>query len=364
MNFFLFKDIFTNIQYFLSPIDLYRLSQTCQRCNKIITKNDIDTSIISEINRRLNVIFGRNYIEFMKTLRSVNGVLVGSFIAQCILGETWEDDDVCIHVENPAKMFAASLERQQNFGLEENGDEILKFLIDKDYLTASICRDSYLPWDHHNRVKFQVRETFFTLKSLQNKLSPISTKDYILDRYDRNYAKNFYNPRSGELYVHRIDEIFAKYTNLYFKGYIATPESFSKMCNRRFRFYKSDVDKKMMSVNDAYCLVYKPIWIKGMKSKNACEKYLSNHGFKIDNNVIYAEKFLSNGRISQPLFYIDTTSIGNENIIDATNMSIDKCDPQIDCITRSLYPETNHYHGRYFEDYIYKIPVIFIPSYE
>jgi hypothetical protein len=84
----LFGDIFINIEYHLVPIDLYHLSQSCKKYNKMIIKENIKKSTINEINMRLRRHFSDNCDEFIKVMQRADGAIIGSFITQCLLGET------------------------------------------------------------------------------------------------------------------------------------------------------------------------------------------------------------------------------------------------------------------------------------
>jgi hypothetical protein len=57
-----------------------------------------------------------------------------------------------------------------------------------------------------------------------------------------------YEFSSGELYVHRINGIFSRCTNLSKLG--NTSKDFSNMYNRGFRFYKSKDNRKILSSED------------------------------------------------------------------------------------------------------------------
>ena len=85
MNQVLFGDIFINIEQLLQPKDLYVLSQSCKKYNQMII---IKKSIICEINKRLRHILGNEYEKFIESMVNADAAIVGSFITQCLLGET------------------------------------------------------------------------------------------------------------------------------------------------------------------------------------------------------------------------------------------------------------------------------------
>uniref|UniRef100_A0A6C0C8B8 Uncharacterized protein n=1 Tax=viral metagenome TaxID=1070528 RepID=A0A6C0C8B8_9ZZZZ len=88
MDQILFGDIFINIELYLSPKDLYELS--CERFNNIISDKCIKNKVIKEINMRLRHNLEDNYDEFIKIMLKMNASIVGSFITQCLLDETWD----------------------------------------------------------------------------------------------------------------------------------------------------------------------------------------------------------------------------------------------------------------------------------
>ena len=88
-------DVLSEVLEYLTPADIYKLSLTNKYYHKHI---NVDEYIMKEIDKRLINIFGDNIAKFRNLLISVNAVISGSFIIQCILGKRWTDSDIDIFI--------------------------------------------------------------------------------------------------------------------------------------------------------------------------------------------------------------------------------------------------------------------------
>jgi hypothetical protein len=94
----LFGDPFTHIFNNLCVKDLYELYLTTPKYKSLFTPQTINQVLINKINDRLKYIFQDQYDNFKLALKTDKAVISGSFIIQCILGETWSNSDIDIYV--------------------------------------------------------------------------------------------------------------------------------------------------------------------------------------------------------------------------------------------------------------------------
>jgi hypothetical protein len=88
-------DVFRgNIIDLLDESDVYNLNTIFNFSNDGPTNQYIDTIV-----DRLKSIFGSDYQKFKKSMQFSEAAISGSFIIQCILGETWVDTDIDIYVK-------------------------------------------------------------------------------------------------------------------------------------------------------------------------------------------------------------------------------------------------------------------------
>jgi len=85
---------------FLNMKDIYNLRFVNKRFFGKIDENYILRIIKSRLECKLKSVFGNDYNLFVLAMSQSKAVLSGSFILQCILGETWENSDIDIYVGN------------------------------------------------------------------------------------------------------------------------------------------------------------------------------------------------------------------------------------------------------------------------
>jgi len=324
----LFGDTFPNIQRSLLPVNLYMLSLTCKQYHKIITKDNIKKSIICEINRRLNSIFDDKYVEFMRLLNDANATIMGSFITQCMLGESWEDTQIHIVIKK-AEINVSIVGATKTY--RQNWDNTMVFL-------------------HKYRMNPQAimdpnKGTHF----MQYNINGILIKLFLVhDDYTYNInIKNIYNIATNRLIINNTHDTFTKRINLYRdNGDMMDPATFFKMYLRGFRFYR---DNMMMSNEAIHNLIYKTIKIKGKRKREECESHVNRGKFMIKNGIIYSWTPTENRERYKPypVFDIDTKSpyytIVTDSKLPQCHVQISKCINH-DCITKLLYPKLEHYH--------------------
>jgi len=86
-------ETYNHITNNLTPYESFRLSQTCQQFFSNYSKN-----IINKINKRLLQIFNDQLPALKKMMQETGCVISGSFIIQCLIGETWKKSDVDFYV--------------------------------------------------------------------------------------------------------------------------------------------------------------------------------------------------------------------------------------------------------------------------
>jgi len=370
MNQVLFGDVFDNIKQLLVPIDLYRLSRSCKKYKQIITEKDIKNSAIYEMKKRLNNIFGDNYVNFMLLLRELDATIIGSFITQCMLGETWVDTDVniCI-VQSMNQRYTFDSDEDEPNNKEEHDISIVKFIARGGYSMESYGTYSDIFYKFISVVRCEVNMICIKFILIPYNAHPqININKFMHANYDHNASKNMYQINSNELYIHRIYEIFTKCTNI-----ILDKETFTKMHNRGFRFYESDTNKKVMSNDDIFNSICKVIKISGRKSQIECEKIIDRkHKFATKDGVFYYmhHHTIYQKRKAYSIFNIDITSPYYADItkVRYDGAHISKCMPETICIAKLLYPELYHYHHNYIGDEEYSSDedndIILVPSYE
>jgi len=76
-----------NILNYLTPIDIFHTAITCKYYKQNINLNHIKKSTIQHINKRLEELFGDNYIVFKQLLSDMNGIIYADIIHDTMLNE-------------------------------------------------------------------------------------------------------------------------------------------------------------------------------------------------------------------------------------------------------------------------------------
>lgn len=215
----LFGDTFTIIQDKLVSADLYNLSLTCKHFHNSIPENKVKDRIVREIYSRIDTIFGD---EFMQLMKAEKGVIIGSFITQVMLNETWNDD---IYVCVPHSQHSTDIHRF----MEEKGAEYFNDLeitaesygvvgISYKIFNVIVCVcEIACDGDYHHGVTKYVDDEFGSYR-------------------------NIYYAESNGLHLSTMQEIFARR--------MVMPRNFPDFvaaCKRRFNFYRSNHDKRTMT---------------------------------------------------------------------------------------------------------------------
>uniref|UniRef100_A0A6C0CAB5 Uncharacterized protein n=1 Tax=viral metagenome TaxID=1070528 RepID=A0A6C0CAB5_9ZZZZ len=236
-------------------MDLYQFMQSCKILNKIVTKKDVERCIVCEIERRLHDICKDDYTEFMEMLKITNAKIIRQFITECIIGETWKG---CIIIYIPESV---------------DTEKFINFVKEKNYKTKQLFYERYDA--NEKNVSIPSMRCYFNHGVIDIMLPIYQQRNKFTEKYVHTYTqcniyKNIYTVASIELYIHRINEIFAKNTNFPKKRRSAT--AFRKAHKRGFQFYKSKIDKQIMSNNDIICAYYNVAKIRCRYTLEWCEK--------------------------------------------------------------------------------------------
>jgi len=213
-------DILSEVLNNLAPVDIYKLSLTSKYYYKHI---EVNKYIIKEIDIRLQNIFGDKVNHFKELLISLNAIISGSFIIQCILGEIWIRSDVDIFIPKTVDL------------------KLDEFLLNIG------CIQKY---DNYN-VKYLLfcEAVNYKMKSGQHiqliKLHENNVKQYMNKTFDFDICKNIYNGKSVQ--INNMYNITHKIIDL--KDVIMTDnigERLEKYHQRGFNI----INKHFMNLND------------------------------------------------------------------------------------------------------------------
>jgi hypothetical protein len=346
----LFGDIFINIEQHLAPKDLYYLSQSCKKYNEMITEVNIQKSIKNKINTQLRHHFGDNHDGFVQVMQRANGAIVGSFIARCVLGETWQRTGMCICIPTSMNIISESRDYEFESASSSNSDddnpknecEIVKFLREKGINCSERRTDRHNDARHITIrvIRCDINSLVTYLLPLYHKSKTISPENYIHQYVEYDVYKNMYKFSSGELYIHRMNGIFSKCTKIP-RSHNKCKE-FSNLRERGFRFYKSDEDRKILSDEDIIHSFYDVMKIESKLPEPKIGRYCE---FSIKDCGLY---LFSN---DERAFDIISTTWCDKNIKKSDSLFAKNCKrSKKSCIVKLLYPEKVHYHGSYIYD--------------
>lgn len=308
MEIVLFGDTFDIIRCLLIPIDLHRLRLSCKRYNHQLTDSDTFIATISEMKRRLNTIFDGKYCELERVLQMSNGMISGSFVIQCMLGETWIDSTIKIYIR-------------------VNNDKLYEFLSQ---------------YEAEPRDNIAYNDDIYIINGIRVRFLKVS-----------NFApvgsNNRYEVATNELVIDKSNEKFRKCVNMFGRSRLnMNTFDMAKMYRRGFQFHDNG---KILSKNDIIDLYYLPIIINAKKSRMYCMHYIKNDSVMIENMIIYGIS-----HITIALFDI-TASYNTEKYITPGRIKICECLDSI-CIVLLVHPKLEHYHlGFAFSN------IILIPNY-
>jgi hypothetical protein len=346
MNRMFFGDTFTEIERYLFPVDLYKLSLLCKSYNKMINKNVIENSMVTEIKHRMRLNLGDNHDEFIELLKPMEPVIVGSFITQCVLREKWQGCHIKICISKPTADLQNFINPFGHIGILPNNDPFLKFLFAKKYktkcgyfanhgygdvITANVMRCSI----YNNKIDILIPTT--------------DVRSFISLHDPNDIYKNMYNITSGELIIHRIDDIFSKRTNLV--EYLNFHASYPNIQKRGFKFYRPDQNAKILLTNDGIIQHYESLDIIKVECvDNTYEKHLdTRYEFVIDGNKIYHMiRFIKYS--DSPVFTISQMLPNDDkNVNICCHLRMGRCTSD-ECVVKLIYPESRHYHCTYVTD--------------
>jgi hypothetical protein len=165
-------------------------------------------------------------------------------------------------------------------------------------------------------------------------------RDFVFDHGEHDAGKNMYFFASDELYIYRLNDIFNKVTNI--ARFDDLHSGFHMMCSNGFKFYRSAIEKTIMTNHD---ILYSCFNVIKICQENKNENIRGRFG--INNGVIYRR------RGSVPIFNIIETSFLDNTSKVRDNLYIRKCNLPKQCVIKLMFPDMNHYHGKYRKDNIY-----------
>uniref|UniRef100_A0A6C0CA76 Uncharacterized protein n=1 Tax=viral metagenome TaxID=1070528 RepID=A0A6C0CA76_9ZZZZ len=265
----------------------------------------------------------------------MDAVVVGSFIVQCLLNETWDHNICDIYTMMPGTTLCLNYsDSEENW---TNNSDIKKFMKDKGYYVSvnlTSRYDNQQNFINLSPVKCHVNQFYIYLFSLHHNTKPISINQYVHNYTQHDVHKNMYKFATGELYVHDMHGIFTKRTN-----WSRSKKSvvFYDMHRQGFTFYKSGSNSELMTNDDILRSKYNIIRIRDKgttKITNCCEYYIQ------DSMIHLIRQY---GKYDTDVIF-DIVEMSAEKY---QCLYICKCECSEWCIMRLLYPMRKHYHGRY-----------------
>jgi hypothetical protein len=311
----LFGDPFCHIKSCLSPKCLYELSQTCSHYQHLGSKIEFETTLYKEINRRLKFIFNDQYEDFKMAMKESGAAISGSFILQCLLGETWNDSDIDIYlqknedtlplspygydiskIENILYSFMKLTEATNKHIYQTHIQSEIKFVrtYERDIMKLALplinCRGietrdaqykcmKQIKSSHKRRIKIQVIHTTSQIKNMYN---------FIQSHSDFDICKNIYyfNGQDNAL-IYDLKSIFLKQFNFnYTFDILSSVERCNKYIKRGFSLQTLPSYSNFVSKYNLIDLRDSCVWIVPMKK-------LSDSTFSIKNFNGYRNWFVS-----------------------------------------------------------------------
>lgn len=333
----------------ITPKSLYHLSHACKLYHTLITKNVIHESVKRAILGELRVRLCDKYDGFIEMCKKVNGKIIGSFITQCTDDNNWLYSDgivVCIPKHTHVKSDMPNcLERNdvripgQAPGIYTEYENTIE-----QYITNGCCSMLFdycsAHGDHTIRVdcvRFDVSGHYIYLYELYDKKYPISTKKFVTNFYPGDVDKNIYDIKLDKLYVHKMNDVFAKRTMLP-EPSLNHLDSIRKILERGFEFY--DNNQKTISNFDIIGHFYDIVKIK----KLDYEFDSMTTSFRVDDHTIYSVDHV--GKLDVPLFHVIETTSRFGHMLE--RFVTHSCRYET-CIVQQLCPGLNHRHGEHVD---------------
>lgn len=354
----LFGDAFINIESHLSPKDLYQLSWSCKRFCKIITDGRIKERCITEMISRLRNSFGNNYDGFVDIVRKMDIVIVGSFITQCFLGETWQKSTVGMYTTTQINRIS-SVRDYAHFADGDDSTESSEGC--NNELTTFLQSKGYIVTEPRSVKRYDERERYIYLyplacivNGLRTRLfplyhgnKPISIEHYMHQYIEFDVCKNMYSFATNELYVHDMYGIYAKRESL--PRSIDLSPHFRGLHQKGFQFYGPD--NKLLSNYDILCSNYHVIKVT---DRIPAQKTKGDVRYTIVDDTIRATH-LKQERCTAIVFDVLSTSICDKN----RHFYIRKCEHIKSCVVKLLNQNRKHLHGRHIGKSDREIVLIF-----
>uniref|UniRef100_A0A6C0C8J7 F-box domain-containing protein n=1 Tax=viral metagenome TaxID=1070528 RepID=A0A6C0C8J7_9ZZZZ len=321
MDYIRYNDIFKELKQWLRPIDLYKLAQTCKSYCMMITMKDIKISTMHEIDRYLYEILGTDYDGFKLASKNSKGIIGGSLITQCILGEKWNDMVYIIvdsgelnHLFNEATGKYIFQEKDYKSG-DVNNIKIIEYV----YLKFSHLIYAY---STNNRITLCIHGKNIIIDALENIYE---------ERQKYDVCKNIYmlGESFQHMYIHQINKIFIKQTN-----FIPDCVLHKKYRARGFSFY--DADGKIVADRDIWKKmnidIIKAVPYGNKTSEKRLQILYVEHGYIHENHILatYSRRIL---------FSVNLFPISGGQIVSCFD------DRKKDCLFQEMYPEVEHLHG-------------------
>lgn len=268
---------------YLSPLDMFNLTEVDSFYENNISENFYLESIILCINKRLKQLFDNNYDDVIKLLDEHQAVISGSFIIQCILNENWNTDiDIYVPASESKdvgytttitmfEMLLSKLVIYENFyNASQYGNDVTNKIIWIREYSFSKTKTSFsnpLQWigighDSYLRDKEKPK-----IQTIDVSIEADDMYELIKNSFDFDICKNVYGVRNGKQYVniYSLKEILSKTTKLKFcDNPGSSMNRYEKYKKRGFKF-QNDQDKKsiyedIMSKSRYYYVFYvKPV---------------------------------------------------------------------------------------------------------
>lgn len=302
MEIVLFSDPFYNhIIDHLNPVDLYNLCQTCKYYRSSIKKHYFEKATIKEMRRRMVLLFytSENRMnECLTNCNKIGGVITGSFIIQCVLGEYW-NDQIDHYFPNSAKLNS----KIEKFRLYENNP--FSEFYSKYYVVP-------------NKSSISLKLVVLNSDNVHN---------FIENTFDFNICKNkYWYDGKDNISIHSINEILSKKATFGCKTVPASSiERRDKYVKRGFIFDES--------------LSYEKI-IHGLSNSKEIQLYKMIANNNVEPIIIWSSAEIHIASSSFRLIDIDSL-----NLVELERCRIIKTKCDKDCIILMCGSKINHIHG-------------------
>lgn len=316
-------DCIRNIILHLTPKSLYQMRQVRQLYRTLVTKSVVYRSVEHAILRELRLRLCDKYDGFVEMCKKVKAKIIGSFIVQCMNNEDCSRDQIVLCIPN-----------YESIGDPSYDTTSLKNFMDcarnyREFTSHDDVHDGVhsTVWVNTNEVDFdECRVRIFDFCNQE-----MSITHFVVNYYDCDVNKNIYDFDSGKLYIHKMNDIFAKCVSVaqfeYKRAYLP------KICRQGFKFY--DETRETISNFDVIAYLNNVVKIK---------KYHSGH-------IVSGNKYFAK---DDAIYHIDNEMFCDSPVFQIVE-TISQLHPKFkyfvmekcgrDCNTRYLCPELDHIHG-------------------